>query len=286
MSLFINSNSTIGILYFVESSILFVNTAYFFAHQLKQAGSLKQMFVNKFVVLTSAGSSLYVLFTLMDAIGFSTLPNSLAVGAIASISYLVTISCHVSLVYLRSKAIFLSGAYINVLLFSVLGVVVCFALSGLVYIIYFITLSGASFIIAGGFGLTGGVFLSVVEVLSTFAFAKKISEVQKDLFKDTLKSITIQVHEKQTYVIARRGFALCSVACLALAFIWSGYGWLWWATQNGITNIQTFHWIFWVASCLITTIMILWIWMKIEVDSMKATEAASKVSSKNNVSMV
>jgi hypothetical protein len=274
MSVFVSDNKTIGILYAVESSVLLANTAYFFCHQIRQSG-LKPMFLNKFVTLTLGASFCYVIFTLLDAIGFIAAPRSNALGALAAVSYACTLSAHVSLVYLRSQAVIIHQDKWTSVFFAVLILIVSiFVLSALCCIIYFSTLSGTVFIAASAFGLIGGVLLVSVEAIASYAFAKKISEIHS-FGKNTTKSEAVQLHEKQSYLIARYGLAICSLGCVTVILIWISNIWEWLSGGTG----DAFQWISWLASCLITTCLILWIRMKIKIDDLKSNQETGKVKS-------
>jgi hypothetical protein len=228
-----------------------------------------------------------MLFALMGVVGFMVAPNSPAIGAIATLSYLSTLCCHVSLVYLRSKSVFVnSGKYIRFMLISSSAVIFFLTLSGLTYIVYYSSMLDPVFSISSGFGLIGGVLLGCVDVISTFAFARKVAENSLKL-KGSHMSPSLQVQEKQLLVIARRGFVICFLACITLVLMWASYSWLWWAIAAGEHAFQTFQWISWASSCLISTCMILWIWMKIEVDGLKSlSREPSKLNMNNTTQMV
>jgi hypothetical protein len=267
MSIFLGDNPTIGILYAVESSVLLVTAVFFTIHQARQS-TFKKMFLNKFVVLTLVANTFLMFSTMMNSIGFLAFPDSNAIGGIAFVNYMCTLATHITLVYLRSKAMFLDTRNVTFLTASVIGVNCFYGLCALLSIFYFATLDDVLFDASVVFGLAGGVIMCLIEVASTYAFARHISQIHSAI-EGSQKSQGVQIHEKQSYLIARRGVAICSFGCATLILLWTNFGLEWWNQDNGNIDTETFQWIDWSASCLVSICMILWILMKVEVDSMK-----------------
>jgi hypothetical protein len=242
--------------------------AYFLYFETRTHG--RELCSNKFVLITIAGNAsclLTMIFVIAEIYRFYG-QTSIRKGMLdfaSTFCIIITLYAHVSLVYLRSNALFspfskaLKAVQILGLSFVISGVVVIilsFCLS--------LTLDETFRIPFQLFSLLTGVLLGTIDVISTYTFYKHVKEIYSTLNDSLL--MKEQRHVKQTQLIARRGLVICFMSATSLLFYL--FDVITFDTLAQYYPIAADGIIF-IFQVFLTTIMILWMTLKIELDEME-----------------
>jgi hypothetical protein len=268
----------IGTSYFVGSIVMFAFTARYIYFEIKSLG-VREMFRNRMVMLTLAGAISHVIcfltypFYFFPTYGLEIgLPNDFFLSfdfyvsnlCLRFIFLMVGLLTHISLVYMRSKAVLQSSTFILnamkvlVFLFFVTEltttVLACVITSYTVNNITPVTLISAYEPISASVG----VFFTLIDVISTIRFAGYVQSLKgsgRSLY------LTNMEHMKKTSLIAKRGFVICFTALVSNAFYWGYYmvlklgGEAWFVEYMILVNQ-----VVWIV------VIVLWMWLRMDLD--------------------
>jgi hypothetical protein len=269
----------LGAIYDSLAVILAFGLGHFVVFEAKTHG--KSLLTNKFVMISIMGNAaclLNLIFIIVELYQF-TGQMSMQKGLIdfsSTVCILISLCAHISMVYLRSKAVFTgyskSFQLIKFCSILFLGCAVGTAVTSLTIVFAANDVNSSLFQI---FTVSTGVFLGIVDMISTWSFANYVKEVYSTL-GDTLL-MKQQQHVKQSHIIARRGVVICCLSALSLfCYIFDVI-----STRVLVEMYPlSVDFSFVTFQILLTTVMILWMWLKIELD--RIDHMRKKASSVDN----
>jgi hypothetical protein len=262
--------SVIGLFYVAGLIVLICVISHYLNFEFRAHG-WKLIKKNKFVKATLLANVCHFLNVLLFTIDFfltkgfqadsSSVSAHESMQTIASLLVVVAICCHVFLVYLRTSAVFAETSK-TLLLIRTCAVLffICCTGAGISVIPVHILETTLSVTVFEFFAMAAGLFLGVLDLVSTWSFLMHVSRINSSLIKDS-HLMQNQNHLKQTELIARRGTVICSLSILSLVFYV-----MYWIVQNTEGYGFQTDWLFLFFQLSLLVTMTLWMSLKIELD--------------------
>jgi hypothetical protein len=237
-----------------------------------QTHGLKALSTNKFVLITLLGNFSVLLdsiYTILEAFivdgTFTVSPMTLKlINLVVMVGFWLILSSHLALVFLRSQAVFkTSGFYLKFIRFLLILFFSLEVATSATYFVHFFVFSIAQFVrIAQGFYLSAMSILSIIDIVSTFAFARYVREIDSSIDSNT-SLVWNQVHIRQRNTIVSRSVVICFVATLSVI--------LYWIASNISRELQSTSraisgYLILAEGMLLMVCMILWMRLKMELD--------------------
>eukprot|EP00475_Leptophrys_vorax_P034390 TRINITY_DN5542_c0_g1_i1.p1 TRINITY_DN5542_c0_g1~~TRINITY_DN5542_c0_g1_i1.p1 ORF type:complete len:286 (-),score=67.19 TRINITY_DN5542_c0_g1_i1:87-944(-) len=220
---------------------------------------------NKFVMITLAGN----LTLFLDLLGLAMQNLSTrklvidAANGLSFINILLSCTCHIALVYLRTEAVFrFSPNFLK----TIKGLMIATFIAGILCTILGLVrnISNSlldSFVL---FGIVAVTCFGVIDVISTYSFARFVIESEAQVKGNMFSKSDYQVRNiNNTHLIARRSAVICFCAGVSVALFWAGWAVLY---ANNFGNTLASNTIFLLQKYFFLAAMMLWMWLKIGLD--------------------
>eukprot|EP00475_Leptophrys_vorax_P018676 TRINITY_DN25561_c0_g1_i1.p1 TRINITY_DN25561_c0_g1~~TRINITY_DN25561_c0_g1_i1.p1 ORF type:complete len:268 (+),score=58.62 TRINITY_DN25561_c0_g1_i1:349-1152(+) len=238
-----------GLVYAVGTAVELFLVIFFLVSQLKSLGydGVKS---NKCVLLTISGNLAVAINLIAHVFLIFYYSGNVGLLAFSDVLFFVGVLCHTALAYLRSAAVFrTSRKYLTLIKGLVISGFSAGAIGTALELIGVIRF--ASFALP----LTMTMF-GVVDVVCTIGFASFTCDT----------NATLDRHQVQaTNLIAKRSVVICSLASASAVLFWIYWG------VSIVVDDSTMRILFCFVENLFMAAMMMWVWLKVELDSLANT---------------
>eukprot|EP00475_Leptophrys_vorax_P006959 TRINITY_DN14364_c0_g2_i5.p1 TRINITY_DN14364_c0_g2~~TRINITY_DN14364_c0_g2_i5.p1 ORF type:complete len:300 (-),score=69.81 TRINITY_DN14364_c0_g2_i5:63-962(-) len=263
-----NDSRTVPLTVVLSTGIVLtaVSLVIYVCYEMRKHGWSK-LSKNKTVMVSLLGiTTTLVDFSLLEAF---VLEPSQWVFKSSVLMYIITSICHLTLVYLRSLALFVPNHTSDHLmrLIKVLGAL--FILLVVFLIVEFIlgTYITLSLEVMEAAIIPAGIVFVLIDIVCSIAFGRRVRKISS-LFREsrTMVSQGTSKNTDQTEMIASRGLVTCVVSFCSVILFWVALV----LTKDSATQNDA-TWVYVVQRYMSLTVMALWLWLKIQLDS-KSTD--------------
>eukprot|EP00475_Leptophrys_vorax_P006956 TRINITY_DN14364_c0_g2_i2.p1 TRINITY_DN14364_c0_g2~~TRINITY_DN14364_c0_g2_i2.p1 ORF type:complete len:298 (-),score=68.40 TRINITY_DN14364_c0_g2_i2:63-956(-) len=261
-----NDSRTVPLTVVLSTGIVLtaVSLVIYVCYEMRKHGWSK-LSKNKTVMVSLLGiTTTLVDFSLLEAF---VLEPSQWVFKSSVLMYIITSICHLTLVYLRSVVLFKNPSDYLVRLIKVLGAL--FILLVVFLIVEFIlgTYITLSLEVMEAAIIPAGIVFVLIDIVCSIAFGRHVRKISS-LFREsrTMVSQGTSKNTDQTEMIASRGLVTCVVSFCSVILFWVALV----LTKDSATQNDA-TWVYVVQRYMSLTVMALWLWLKIQLDS-KSTD--------------